>query len=72
MAAAEDQSDWPVHAPFAPDAPIPGHNWFASCDPDMPRVDPDGVCRGCGEHACPDCGHEIVIGVGCACGRGAS
>jgi len=49
---------WPVHRPAAYDAPIPGRHWYAGCDPDGPRVGPDGVCEGCGESACPKCGLE--------------
>lgn len=52
------QPDEPVHRPLAADAPIPGFHHYASCDPDRPTVAPDGVCRGCGENACPDCGNE--------------
>lgn len=53
-----DREDWPVHQPAAPDAPIPGRHWYAGCDPDQPRVAPDGICEGCGESACPECGRE--------------
>lgn len=53
-----DRDDWPVHQPAAPDAPIPGRHWYAGCDPDQPRVGPDGICEGCGEVACPECGRE--------------
>lgn len=54
----DDRDDWPVHQPAAPDAPIPGKHWYSGCDPDGPRVRPDGVCEGCGGHACPHCGKE--------------
>ena len=56
----EDDSlgdDRPVHRPFAPDAPIPGIHHYGGCDPDHPRVGVDGVCEGCGETACPECGY---------------
>lgn len=52
----------PNHHPFAYDAPIPGMNWYAGCDPDGTTVNEEGVCNGCGEKACPDCGHEVVNG----------
>lgn len=54
---AEHES-WPVHQPEAHDAPIPGRHWYAGCDPDLPRVRPDGICEGCGGRACPQCGRE--------------
>lgn len=57
----------PVHRPAAPLAPIPGRHWFGGCDPDLPRVRPDGVCRGCGEKACPECGYERYPDGECAC-----
>lgn len=50
--------DWPVHQPAAPEAPIPGRHWYASCNPDQPRVNPDGVCEDCGGRACAECGRE--------------
>ncbi len=67
-----DYSDWPVHRPVAWDAPIPGKHWYAGCEPSGdwdseygrytgtgPRVDPaTGICEGCGEKACPECGME--------------
>lgn len=52
----------PVHQPAAPDAPIPGNWHYSACDPDQPRVNPNGICEGCGEHACPDCGLENCAG----------
>lgn len=69
MAARED---WPVHQPECLDAPIPGRAWFAGCEPGGdwdselarytgagPRVDPGtGICAGCGERACTECGRE--------------
>lgn len=54
-----DRDDWPVHQPFAPDAPIPGVHWYSGCNPDYPRVDPStGLCEDCGEPACRTCGRE--------------
>lgn len=54
----------PTHQPLCADAPIPGGPYhYASCDPDMPGVHPDGICEGCGERACPECGCEV-----CDCG----
>lgn len=53
----DEPEDEPVHRPAAPDAPIPGVHHFAGCDPDHPTVSPEGVCRGCGETACPTCGY---------------
>lgn len=54
-----EHEDWPVHQPDAPDAPIPGRHWYQSCDPDLPRVNPEtGICEGCGESGCRDCGRE--------------
>jgi hypothetical protein len=47
---------WPIHQPIAPSAPIPGRHWYGGCNPDTPRVRPDGVCEDCGDHACPVCG----------------
>jgi hypothetical protein len=64
---AAELDDRPVHRPAAPDAPIPGRHWYSGCDPDRPRVRPDGVCAGCGEHACPDCGHEPYPDGVCGC-----
>ena len=65
----ERHDDRPVHQPPAYDAPIPGIHFYAGCEPggDMdletgrytgsgPRVNPDGICEGCGEPACPICG----------------
>lgn len=53
------RGDWPVHQPLADNTPIPGVHWFAGCDPDSPRVDPlTGVCTGCGELACRECGRS--------------
>lgn len=55
----DDGEDWPVHQPEAPEAPIPGRHWYAACDPDLPRVDPEtGRCTSCGEPACRVCGRE--------------
>lgn len=51
-------SELAVHRPSAPDAPIPGKQWYGGCDPDYPLVDEDGICQGCGEQACPECGYE--------------
>lgn len=74
----------PVHQPPAPDAPIPGIHFYAGCEPggDMdhetgryeglgPRVNPDGVCEGCGEIACPVCGKggESISCPECESGR---
>lgn len=57
----EDHDYWPVHQPFAYEAPIPGLNWYSGCDPDRPRVNPEtGICESCGATACPTCGSEIV------------
>lgn len=53
-----DVRDYPTHQPSAPEAPIPGRHWYGGCDPDRPRVGPDGICLGCGEIACPECGRE--------------
>jgi hypothetical protein len=53
-----DREDWPVHQPAAPEAPIPGRHWYSGCNPDRPRVRPDGICEDCGERACPECGRE--------------
>jgi hypothetical protein len=55
---AADRDEWPVHQPRAWDAPIPGTHWYSGCDPDRPRVRPDGTCESCGERACPECGRE--------------
>lgn len=57
-----DYDDWPIHRPYAPEAPIPGTHWYGGCDPDHPRVNPDGICVGCSEVACPACGYEPVDG----------
>jgi len=46
----------PVHQPYAPEAPIPGINYYSGCNPDRPRVNAQGVCEDCGEQACPACG----------------
>lgn len=59
--------DWPRHRPAAPDAPIPGRNWFGGCDPDGPRVTPAGVCESCGELACALCGTGFYPDGGCEC-----
>jgi hypothetical protein len=64
----DGRGDWPVHHPYAPDAPIPGTHHYSACDPDRPRVAPDGVCEGCGEKACPTCGH----GDPCQCRKAAT
>lgn len=53
----------PVHRPYAPEAPIPGHHHYDGCDPDRPRVDITGRCEGCGEYACAHCG----FGEPCIC-----
>lgn len=55
-----DRSDWPIHQPGpALDAPIPGVHWYGGCEPGYPRVDPaTGICEGCGELACRECGRE--------------
>ncbi len=55
----------PVHRPYAPEAPIPGVHHYGGCDPDLPTVGRDGVCRGCGRSACPVCG----LGDPCECNR---
>lgn len=55
------------HQPPAPEAPIPGRHWYSGCDPDLPTVGPDGVCRGCGEKACPKCGRGFYPDFGCGC-----
>ena len=60
--------DRPVHRPFAPDAPIPGVHHYSGCNPDLPRVGPDGVCEDCGEAACAVCG----LGDPCECSSHAS
>lgn len=52
------REDWPTHQPEAPEAPIPGRHWYGGCDPDRPKVGPDGICLGCGRRACPECGRE--------------
>lgn len=70
-AEPDPRDGWPVHQPECHDAPIPGRNWFAGCEPGGdydaelgtydgtgPRVRPDGTCEGCGGRACPDCGRE--------------
>lgn len=56
------RNDWPVHRPAAPEAPIPGRHWYSGCDPDQPRVNPSGVCEGCGGYGCPKCGREGCSG----------
>lgn len=49
--------DWPLHRPSAPEAPIPGRFWYAGCNPDGGRIDPEtGICDDCGESACRVCG----------------
>ena len=48
----------PPHQPECFEAPIPGRQWYGGCDPDLPRVDADGICEGCGGHGCPTCGRE--------------
>lgn len=67
---AAGREDWPVHQPECFDAPILGRQWYAGCEPggDLdhetglyhgsgPRVNPaTGVCEGCGEQACRECG----------------
>lgn len=58
-----DPDDRPVHRPYAPEAPIPGHHHYDCCDPDRPRVNTDGRCESCGEQACPHCG----FGEPCIC-----
>lgn len=73
-----DRDDWPVHQPGpAYEAPIPGVHWYAGCDPDQPRVDPlTGICEGCGERACGECGRSNCPDHECLCpchyGRGDS
>ncbi len=57
----------PVHQPAAPEAPIPGRHWYSGCDPDRPTVGLDGVCEGCGQKACPECGHEVWPDGVCGC-----
>lgn len=64
---ANDPEDWPVHRPAAPEAPIPGRHWYAACNPDRPRVRPDGVCAECGGRACPVCGCEPHADGRCEC-----
>ena len=59
--------DEPTHRPYAPDAPIPGRNWYSGCDPDYPTVDANGTCRGCGKKACPECGREKTPKGVCGC-----
>lgn len=51
-----DREGWPVHRPIAPEAPVPGRQWYGACDDSYMRVRPDGVCESCGEKACPVCG----------------
>ena len=53
-----DVQNWPVHQPECHEAPIPGRQWYSSCDPDHPRVGPDGACLECEGRACPECGRE--------------
>lgn len=63
-----DGSDWPIHQPIAPEAPIPGRHWYGGCEPDHPRVNPaTGICAGCGQSACPECGHGFYPDGGCGC-----
>lgn len=66
--AAPEVDDRPVHQPeslshlWHParlDKVFEKRRWFASCDPDQPRVNADGICTGCGEEACPVCGREM-------------
>lgn len=64
---ARRAQEWPTHQPIAPDAPIPGRHWYSGCDPDGARVNPEGVCEGCGEKACPVCGHGFYPDGGCGC-----
>lgn len=60
--------DWATHQPIAPDAPIPGRQWFGGCDPDLPRVDPaTGRCESCGDAACVECGCGFYPDGGCGC-----
>ena len=54
-----DREDWPVHQPYAPEAPIPGIHHYGGCSDDYPRVRPDGICEDCGQRACPVCGLEL-------------
>ena len=62
------QDDWPRHQPAAPDAPIPGRQWYGGCEDGYPRVDPaTGVCEGCGGVACRVCGCEFYPDGGCRC-----
>lgn len=63
--------DRPRHRPAAPDAPIPGRQWYGGCDPDLPRVDEHGHCESCGGDACPVCGYEVYPGGVCKCERAA-
>lgn len=53
-----DRDLWPSHQPECHDAPIPGRVWYSGCDDSYPRVNPDGVCEGCGKQACAVCGKE--------------
>lgn len=61
--------DWPRHQPIAPDAPIPGRQWYGGCNPDGGHVSPAGVCSECGETACPTCGGGYYgpLKRGCQC-----
>lgn len=81
-ASVTNRDDWPHHAPIAPDAPIPGRNWFSGCEPGGdwdsetgrytgtgPRVSPAGICESCGETACPVCGAGFYPDGGCQCGN---
>jgi hypothetical protein len=70
MADMSDTTDWPVHQPEAPDAPIPGRHWYSACEPQdydseigyyghAGVVDPStGLCTSCGRSACRECGRE--------------
>jgi hypothetical protein len=49
-------NDLPRHRPIAPEAPIPGRQWYGGCNPDGGYVTAEGVCDDCGERACPVCG----------------
>jgi len=60
---AVDYADLPVHQPPAPEV----GDWYGGCDDGYPRVNPDGVCRGCGAVACAKCGAGFYPDGGCQC-----
>lgn len=62
-----ERDDWPRHQPIAPDAPIPGRQWYGGCDPDGGYVSPEGICSSCHEKACPRCGAGFYPDGRCQC-----